>query len=585
MRRVLAAASCAAALLVFMPMHATAITAARNAAAVAVMREVGHHGLHGPAVDRALVLGAWARAGVDVRGLDGEDGLVHACTLLQPSAPRPAGPAPGDYALYRDTADAERIGMFVSQADVAVVDGDAVTVVASPELDGQRGELAQDHVVAQRSSLRACRLPPQRWPGGVDDTRVTAGRIALADPAYVADQLRWAAAHPRDADQSFLHPIQHILAAIAAGLSGAVTSLLDSLVDAVGWTLHRLPWPLGAPLLFVASLLGRTFDGRRLHAILTGIVLAGLAVLVGAGFTLPFGWVIVGAVLGGAAASAARIPVLGAVGGALVGAAVATASFLTGALTGVDGNARVTVGTVVFALLADALLLRPAALAAGSAARLGSLAHVLAPVERFPVIRALVGHGRSALDIAGTAGDALALRPHGIAETMSNIDRGLDWLRGVRVPPAPHVLSDAIPAHETMSTADALMSSGRRGVDMLSLAWWPSSISSDLVGHAADALHLLDTELRTGLPSMPRLRALLTSMDPAYRKPLLDAAAHISTHTVPQLRLTARLSHLHSGARTVMGITTHTQQPRPWTRFARSPVVRRLLRGLPGTPG
>ena len=42
------------------------------------------------------------------------------------------------------------------------------------------------------------------------------------------------------------------------------------------------------------------------------------------------------------------------------------------------------------------------------------------------------------------------------------------------------------------------MSSSRRGLDLLSLAWRPSSLSSDLVGHAADALHLLDTELRTG---------------------------------------------------------------------------------------
>jgi hypothetical protein len=126
------------------------------------------------------------------------------------------------------------------------------------------------------------------------------------------------------------------------------------------------------------------------------------------------------------------------------------------------------------------------------------------------------------------------------------------------------------------------MSGSGRGIDLLSLTWRPSSISSDLVGHAADALHLLDTELRTGLPSMPRLRALLTSMDPALRRPLLDGAAHVSAHAVPELQVTARLSHLHSGARTVMGIATHTQPSRPWTRFARSPVVRRILSGLPG---
>jgi len=147
---------------------------------------------------------------------------------------------------------------------------------------------------------------------------------------------------------------------------------------------------------------------------------------------------------------------------------------------------------------------------------------------------------------------------------------------------ASHVLADELPMHQTMTAAEALMSSGRRGVDLLSLAWRPSSISSDLVGHAADVLHVLDTELRTGLPSMPRVRALLTSMDPAVRMPLLDSVAHVSTHAVPELRVTARLSHLHSGARTLMGITTHTQSQRPWTRLARSPVVRRVLRALPG---
>jgi hypothetical protein len=346
-----------------------------------------------------------------------------------------------------------------------------------------------------------------------------------------------------------------------------------------------MPWNTGAPFLFLAGLLGRTFDGRRLHAVLTGVVLAALAVALGLGWVLPFGWVILGAVLGGAAASAAGVPVLGAVGGALVGASLAVASFLAGALTGVDGSARVTVGSVAFALVSDLFFLRPAMAAIGSAARLGrlgALSHALAPVERLPLIRALAGHGHSVLDVAGTAGDALALRPHAIAETAQNINRGLDALRGLPVETVPHVLADAAPAHEAMSAAEAVMSSGRRGLDLLSLAWRPSSVSSDLVGHAADALHLLDTELRTGLPSMPRLRALLTGMDPPARKPLLDAAAHLSTHAVPELRVTARLSHLHSGARTVMGIATHAQQPRPWDRLARSPILRRLIAGLPG---
>lgn len=585
MRLLLLAALAAVLLLLATPLHAGAMSAARTEAAVEMSREVGHSGLRGPAVDRALVLHAWRYAGVDTSALQTDDGLLHACTPLDTTRPRPAGPAPGDYALYRDPSGARRIGMFLSQLDVAVVDVDAVTVVPAAELDGSIGELTQERVLAERGSLLACRLPVRLWPGGVDDTGVTAGRIALADPSYVAGHLQWAAEHPRDADPSLLHPVVHILAALAAGVSGALSSLLDALVNGLGWLFHHMPWHTGAPFLFIAGLLGRTFDGRRLHAVLTGVVLAVLGVGLGLGWLLPFGWVIVGAVLGGAAASAAGVPVLGAVGGALVGGALAVASFLVGAFTGVDGSARATVGTVVFALVSDLFFVPPAMQALGSAARLGrlgALAHVFAPVERLPVIRTLAGHGHSMLDVASTAGDALSLRPDAILQTAHTIGRGLDSLRGLPVAATPHVLADAVPMHEAMSAAEAMVSSGRRGLDLLSLAWRPTSISSDLVGHAADALHLLDTELRTGLPSMPRLRELLISMDPGARKPLLDAAAHLSTHAVPQLRVTARLSHLHSGARTVMGIATHTQQPRPWQRFARSPVVRRLLAGLPG---
>lgn len=584
MRRLVLAALAAAALLVATPLHAHATGAARTAAAVAMSREVGHRGVHGPAVDQALVLSAWRQAGVDIGGLQTPDELRHACLPLDTSAPRPAGPAPGDYALYRDRSGGQRIGMFLSQLDVAVVDGDTVAVVPAPELDGSIGELAQERLLAQPGSLLACRLPAQRWPDGVDDTGITAGRVALADPSYVAGHMQWAAEHPRDADSSLLHPVVRILATLAAGISGVLSALVDSLVSAAGWVLYHMPWNTGAPFLFLAGLLGRTFDGRRLHAVLTGVVLAALGVALGLGWMLPFGWVIAGAVLGGAAASAAGVPVLGAIGGALVGASLAVASFLVGAVTGVDGSARVTAGSVVFALVSDLFFLRPAMLALGSATRLGrlgALAHVVAPIERLPVIRTLAGHGHSVLDVASTAGDALALRPHAIAETAHNIGRGIDTLRGVRDTAAPAMLSDAVPVHEAMSAAEAVLSSGRRGLDLLSLTWRPSSVSSDLVGHAADALHLLDAELRSGLPSMPRLRALLTSMDPAARRPLLDAAAHLSTHAVPQLRITARLSHLHSGARTVMGIATHTQQPRPWTRFARARVLRRLIAGVP----
>ncbi len=588
MRRLLLAAAGAALLLLATPLHAGATSQARMDAAVAMSREVGHHGVHGPDVDRVLVLAAWRYAGVDVRGLDGPDGsgLVQACKPIDATKPRPAGPAPGDYALYRDTAGVQRVGMFLSQLDVAVVDGDTVRTVPSPELDGEIGQLAQERVLAEHGFLQACRLAASRWPGGRDDTSITAGRVALADPAYVADQLRWAAEHPRDADPSFWHPVQRILGSAAALVTGAVSSLVDAVVSAagavLGWLARYSPWPF-AVTAFVLGLLGRTFDGRALHRILTGVlvaVVAGALLLFGGGV----GWAVVGALAGGVVASARGVPVLGAIGGALAGAAMGVASFLVGTLTGVDDGAHVTVGGVAFALIADAFMARPLMAALGvatHAGRLGGLAHLLAPVERMPLIRAVAGHGRSVLDVASTAGDALALRPHALAETAHTIQQGIDAVRGVRVP-AALAAPGAAPVHEAMSAAEAMMSSGRRGLDLLSLAWRPSSVSSDLLGHAADALQLLDAELRSGLPSLPRLRALLSSMDPGMSRRLVDAATHLSATAVEPLRITARMSHLHSGARTVMGVATHTQPSRPWMRYARPRVLRRAITGLPG---
>lgn len=582
MKRLLLALLAAVAVLLAVPLHVSATSAARLDAAIQVQREVGH-AVRGPAPDQAMALGAWHHAGIDIRGLDAPDALRHECTPLDVHAPRPSGPAPGDYALYRDASGDARIGMFLSQVDVAIVDAGTVTVVPHAELDGDIGALAVPRVIAQQGSLLACRLAASRWPGGVDDASIASGRVALTDPSETTSHLEWSAQHPRDADTSFLHPIQRILGSLAAGLTGVVTQLVQAFFDGLHWLLERAG-PFGVPLLALGALFARSFDGRKLHAILTAAVVAVLAVLAGGGYLIPFGWIVAGGVLGGGAASALRVPVLGAIGGALVGAAFAVASFLVGALTGVDDNARVTVGSVAFALVADLLWVRPALLALSSATRLGrlgTLGHLFAPVERLPLLRAIAGHGRSTLDVAGTAGDALALRPHAIVESAHNVGHGLRGLRGIRPPAAPQILSSAVPTHHAVSLAEAMMSGGKRSVDLLSLAWRPSSVSSDLVGHAADALHFLDTELRTGLPSMPRLRALLKGMDPQLRQPLLDAAAHASTHTVPQLRVTARLSHLHSGARALIGIATHTQPPRPWMRVARSPIVRRILRGLP----
>lgn len=571
----------------------TAVTAdatsqTRLFAAAVVAKQVGHHGLSGPAPDRALVLGAWRDAGVDIRGLSTPADLLHACRPLDVSAPRPAGPAPSDYALYRDLAGADRIGMFLSQVDVAVVDLGAVRDLMRPELDDGPGQVAVAHLVAQPGSFHACRLAADRWPGHVDDTAIGTGRIALADPEHVAEQLEWAAAHPRDADTSLGHTLGRILGAAIAGVVGTVEQIVGGFFAALHAYLSWLPLRAGAPLLFLGDLIGRRFDGRLLHRILTGVTLALLGVLLvatGSAFLLPIGWIIVGAVLGGAAARAAGVPVLGAVGGALVGAAFAVASFLAGVLTGVDGTDRDCVGTVLFALVCDALWLRPIAATLGAAAhleRLHTLSGVLQRIERMPGLRIFGGDGRSALDVSSTMGDALALRPHAIAQMWHSVSTFGEVSAGDAGPLAARIGAAGAPVHQAVSGGDVLTSMGRRSIDVLSLTYRPSSISSDLVGHAADALHFFDGEVRAGLPSSARLRGLYQALSPEGRRLVDNVAEHMSQHLVPQMQITARLSHLHSGARTTTALATgHPNSPR-WLRAWRSPVVRRLLRGLPG---
>lgn len=587
LRLLLAACGAATLALVLGSGTAAAVGQARLAAAGLVAAQVGHHGLYGPAPDRAMVLGAWRDAGVDIRGLASHAGLLHACQPLDVSAPRPAGPAPGDYALYRDTAGTDRIGMFLSPVDVAVVDRGEVSDVPRPELTDDVGELTVPRLLAQPHSFLACRLAGPRWPGGVDDTWVPAGRIALTDPGYVAAEMAWAAQHPRDADLSVLHTLLRILGTALVGVVGTLEQLITGFFSVLH-TVLSWAWPLSAPVLWVGDMLGRSFDGRGLHRVLTIIAVAALALFLLSPFSIPFGWVLVGAVLGGAAASAAGVPVLGAVGGALVGGAFAVASFLVGVVTGVDGNNRVAFGTVVFAIVADLLWIRPMLATVGLVAHAqgaGMVARGLARIEHLPLLRLFSGDGRSALDVSSTLGDALSLRPHAMAHVLQQVrDFG-----SVAASDSSHVAARALgsaPVHDAVSAGDALATMGRRALDVTSLTWRPSSLSSDLVGHAADALHFLDGEVRTGFPSMPRLRQALAAMDPARRDALLSSLQHTSTHLVPQTQITARLSHLHSGARTLTGLASgRPNNNASWWRLGRSPILRRVLRGLPASGG
>jgi hypothetical protein len=570
--------------LVLAATNAQATSQPRLLAASLVSRQVGHHGLYGPSPDRALVLGAWRDAGVDIRGLSAPDDLLRGCHLLDVSAPRPAGPAPADYALYRDAGGVDRIGMFLSPLDVAIIDGGAVTIVPRPALSGDLGEVASSRLLAQAGSFHACRLDAARWPGGVDDTSVGTGRIALADPGQTAEHLAWAADHPRDADHSVLHTLARLAGSLIAGVVGTIEQLVGGVFSLAHAVLEWLPFRIGAPLLLLGDLLGRHFDGRRLHAILTWIAVAALAVVLGVTALVPLGWIVGATLLGARVARVAGLPLLGVIGGALIGTTFAVMSFLVGVLTGIDGSQRACVGTVLFALVADTLWVRPLVSTLGLAAhleRFSAVPRVLGHVERMPVLRYIGGDGRSALDISSTVGDALSLRPHALAHTVESITN----FGSVAAEDGGHVAARALAAapavHHTLTAGEAMGTMSARAVDLVSLTWRPSSISSDLIGHAADALHFVDGEMRAGFPSLPWLRRTLAAMSPQRRDALTTVMQRTSTHVVPQMQITARLSHLHSGARTLTGLATGQPGTPSWWRLWRSPVARRVLRGLP----
>ena len=544
--------ACAALLLTGVTAEATG--RARMLAATLVARQVGHRGLTGPAPDRALVLGAWRDAGVDIRGLGTPFELLQACEGLAVSRPRPLGPAPGDYALYRDGAGADRAGMFLSPLDVAIVDGGAIAIVPRPALSGDNGDVPVDRLLAQPGSFHVCRLDASRWPGGTDDTAVGTGRIALADPEQTAEHLAWAAAHPRDADTGIGHALARIIGSIAAPVVAAVEQLAGSIFASLHALLAALPWHLGAPLLLAGDLVGRHFDGRLLHRILTAVAIAAGALLLlsFAPGAVPLLWVLGGALLGGAVAARAGVPVLGAAGGALVGGFFAVVSFLVGVATGVDDSDNVCVGTVLFAVVADLVWLRPLMAATSAAAHLERLAGVT-----------------RLLDVSGAVGDALALRPHAFAEVTQAVTQAG---------------GETLAAHQAMSGGEVLSAMARRGADLLTLTYRPSSIGSDLMGHAADAVHFVDGELRAGFPSWSRLRQAFEALAPERRAAVLRASQQVSTHVAPPIQAAARLSHLHSGARTFTALGTGESSTPAWLRAWRSPVVRRVLRGLPGRP-
>ncbi|TMC51023.1 MAG: hypothetical protein E6J14_00820 [Chloroflexi bacterium] len=516
---VLVALAAAATMVALRAEPAVAMTQARLSAAGRALRPVVHGDrLAGARPDWALVIDAWRRAGVDVDGLDGFATLGRYCVLESGDRPGLAGgPAPADYAMYQDQAGDWRLGMFVSSSEVVVWDEarQRAVRVERPALDGSVPLPPGDAAPVRRGAheLLLCRLPSWRWPGRVDDLDTAAvGRVALVDPATVAERLRWAVRHPRDADTSWWHaPVTMVGFALAAAselVSGAIDGLLHLGIDAV-----RAAG--GGAVLAAVALLGRRFDGHVLHLVLRGVLIAGALVVEP--------W-LVGALLavgvGGPLLGRADVPVLGVIGDRVSALLVASASFITGLLTGVDDRGDVCAGSVVFALLADTVLwAKPLRL----------------------------------LRFAGTLSDVVSMRPRAVAAAARMVAR-LPLLAGRRLPALPGavtVAGKAAAVREPLDGIGVLSAGAGHTPDLLSLLWRPSSLRSDLAGHTAALLDFATRDLAGGDPSwgLRHLRDAVDSLQPEQQQRVLAVARRAQGTWVPRALRAAELSRLHSGAR------------------------------------
>ncbi len=155
--------------------------------------------------------------------------------------------------------------------------------------------------------------------------------------------------------------------------SAGVSALLDGAGRAAAVTLDAVG-PPGAPW----HLLGASFDGRRLHGVLTGALLS---------------WAV------GPAALLDHLPGPGA---ALVRPLHATASFTVGLVTGIDDSPHVPLGGVALSLACDLLVVaRPISVA-------GRLA---LGVDRLGAAGTATATLRRTLDLSSRASDVLSGRP------------------------------------------------------------------------------------------------------------------------------------------------------------------------------
>jgi hypothetical protein len=360
----------------------------RERAAAAMRARLGP--VAGVAVDRDAVLGAWEAAGARLGWVrrhlaaNAAPGALDPAVLLVADlcgpdlAPPRDLPEPGDLVLYREPADAGgrwRVGMLT---------GPASAVILAPGghrlIEVRRG-LLLDEVpadpgprLAQAGTLRLCRFSAALPPSAAEGPAAAAGRrrIALLDAPEAVRALQWELDHPRDADTGALHRLGHLALTPLAAVSWGVVAVLGGAARVAGGLLDAAG---PAPAVALWHLLGRSFDGRLAHAVLTDILLGPVPLLLG------------------------HLP---ATGWAL-GPLRAGASFTVSLLTGVDDSRHVLVGGVLLALACDLLVVaRPL----GVAVRLG--AGALGGLEAARPGSAVL---RRTLDLSSRAGDLVSGRP------------------------------------------------------------------------------------------------------------------------------------------------------------------------------
>jgi hypothetical protein len=360
-------------------------------------------------------------------------------------------------------------------------------------------------------SVHGCRVDPgvlgEPSPAG------RAGEVALTDPRQAARLLRWVeTTAPRPAP-SPVALLGEALGRLGSGLGSVVRHGLEAIGGAALGLLGACGLAGAAAALW--SWVGRTFDGRWLHTLLTALLLT-TVVVVFPGFGTA-GLLLAGVAAAGLATGLGggdRLGVLGRLGAG----AWATGGFVVGVLTGVEDSKRVSIGAVGLAVISDVAIV-------GKVARLGR--GVVGGVARLPFASRLAGWGVGVLHrlvgAVGVVGDLAMVRPLAWARVAGRLGR----IFGLARPLAP--------AFPVLSPTLALTS------DAASWTWRAASLPTDVAGHLGDLATLLGSR---DAAALARWERWLVGVHPARRAAVLRAA-------LGYLPTFGDLAHLHSGARTI----------------------------------